>query len=106
MAKLFGAGDEAPVRYALRKQMAVRLVRRHLTVGDVTREAAESALARADSSFEEADAIYRLTSLATFDDRFVIPPAQREMALEMLEDPMEHKQSAGFGFRTAPRGGA
>ncbi len=40
----------------------------------------------------EAEEIYRLTSLCTFDDRFVIPPMHREEAIEMLEDPMEHKQ--------------
>jgi nitrate reductase beta subunit len=106
MAKIFGAGDEAPLRYALRKQMAVRVARRHLTVGDVTKADADRALAQADSTWEEADAIYRLTALATFDERFVIPPSQREMAMELMEDPHEHRQSAGFGFRAAPSRGA
>ena len=62
-------------------------------------------LRQADSTPEEADAIYRLTSLCTFEDRFVIPPAQREEALEMLEDPHEHRQGAGFGFLAGPRRG-
>ena len=38
--------------------------------------------------------------------QFVIPPAQREMAIEALEDPLTWKQSAGFGFRAAPARGA
>jgi nitrate reductase beta subunit len=74
-------------------------------VGDVTPEVAERMLAEAGSSAEEAEAIYRLTSLCTFDDRFVIPPMHREEAIEMLEDPLEHKQNAGFGFLTGPKRG-
>ena len=105
LAKLFGAGHEGHVRYALRKQKAVRIYRRSLTVGDVDQATAERALREADCSVEEAEAIYRLTSLCTFDDRFVIPPMHREEALEMLEDPQETKQSTGFGFVTGPRRG-
>jgi nitrate reductase beta subunit len=105
LASLFGAGQEGPVRYALKKQMAVRLYRRAVTVGDVTREEAAKALAAADSSEEEAEAIYRLTSLCTFEDRFVIPPMHREEAIEMLEDPLQHKASVGFGFVQGPRRG-
>ena len=45
------------------------------------------ARARPTARPSEADAIYKLSALATFDDRFVIPPFQREMAIEMLEDP-------------------
>ena len=105
LANLFVAGHEAKVRYALRKQKAVRWYRRALTVGDVTMEIAERMLREADCSPEEAEAIYRLTSLCTFEDRFVIPPMHREEALQALEDPLEHKQGAGFGFISAPRRG-
>ncbi|MBK5293611.1 MAG: nitrate reductase subunit beta, partial [Acidobacteriia bacterium] len=87
LANLFGAGHEGKVRYALRKQKAVRWLRRALTVGDVDMATAEAMLREADSSAEEADAIYRLTSLCTFEDRFVIPPAHREEAIEMMRDP-------------------
>ncbi len=105
LANLFGAGHEAKVRYALRKQKAVRWYRRSLTVGDVPMEVAMRMLAEADCTPEEAESIYRLTSLCTFEDRFVIPPAHREEAIQMLEDPMEHKQSVGFGFLSKPRRG-
>ena len=105
LANLFGAGNEGPVRYALRKQKAVRWYRRMLTVGDVDAETAARMLREADCTPEEADAIYKLTSLCTFDDRFVIPPMHREEAIEMLEDPQEHKQGAGFGFITRPKRG-
>jgi nitrate reductase beta subunit len=62
-------------------------------------------LREADCPVEEAHAIYKLTSLCTFEDRFVIPPAHREEALEMLEDPHERRQNAGFGFLAGPRRG-
>ncbi len=102
LANLFGAGHEAKVRYALRKQKAVRWYRRALSVGDVEMATAERMLREADCSPEEAEAIYRLTSLSTFAERFVIPPAHREEAIEMLQDPREHQTGAGFGFLTGP----
>jgi nitrate reductase beta subunit len=105
LAKLMGCGQENKVRYALRKQKAVRWYRRALTVGDVTMEVANRMLAEADCSIEEAEAIYQLTSLCTFDDRFVIPPMHREEALEMMRDPLEHKASTGFGFVSGPQRG-
>lgn len=103
LASLFGAGDETGVRYALRKQKAVRWYRRAVTVGDVSMEVAGRTLREADCSPEEAEAIYRLTSLCTFDDRFVIPPMHREEAIAMIDDPQEYKQMAGFGFLSGPR---
>ena len=83
----------------------MRWYRRALTVGDVTMEVASRMLAEADCSPEEAEAIYQLTSLCTFEDRFVIPPMHREEALQMMEDPREHQANAGFGFISAPHRG-
>jgi nitrate reductase beta subunit len=105
LANLFGAGQEDKVRYALRKQKAVRWYRRAVTVGDIDMATAERMLGEADSSPAEAEAIYRLTSLCTFEERFVIPPMHREQAIEMLEDPLAHKQGVGFGFIEGPRRG-
>ncbi len=62
-------------------------------------------LRAADCTAEEAEEIYKLTALCTFEDRFVIPPSHREEALEMLEDPHDHRQAAGFGFLSGPRRG-
>ena len=107
MASLFGAGNEAPVRYALRKQMAVRLYRRFVSTGDVPEKDVEQALAAAGTNRVEAEAIYQLTSLASFDQRFVIPPMHREEALEMLHDDTQTaKGSSGIGFRRPPSRGA
>jgi nitrate reductase beta subunit len=105
LANLFGAGHEGKLRYALRKQKAVRLYRRAITVGDVAAETAARALREANCSPEEAEEIYRLTSLCTFEDRFVIPPMHREEAIQMMEDPHGHRQSVGFGFTSGPRRG-
>jgi len=105
LANLFGAGHEGKLRYALHKQKAVRLYRRAITVGDVDAETAARALREANSSPEEAEEIYRLTSLCTFEERFVIPPMHREEAIQMLEDPHGHRQSVGFGFTAGPRRG-
>ncbi|MEE9457579.1 MAG: nitrate reductase subunit beta [bacterium] len=104
-ARLFGGGEEGWVRYALRKQKAVRWYRRALTVGDVELAAARRRLREAGCSEEEAEAIYRLTALPTAEDRFVIPPAARETAIESLEDPQRRKQETGFGFMEKPKRG-
>jgi nitrate reductase beta subunit len=105
LAALLGAGNSGMVSYALRKQMAVRHYRRSLTVGDVDAEVVDRMLREADCSRDEAEAIYRLTALCDENDRFVIPPAHREEAIEMMKDPLEHKQSVGFGFLNGPKRG-
>ncbi len=105
LANLLGTGNESKVRYALKKLKATRWYRRAVTVGDVDMETARRMLSEADCSPEEADAIYRLSALNTVDERFVIPPAHREEAVESTEDPMDRKKSAGFGFLAAPKRG-
>jgi nitrate reductase beta subunit len=105
LAKLFGAGHDGKVRYALKKQKAVRMYRRMMTVGDVDKEIVERMLREADTTAAEADAIYRLTALCNWEDRFVIPPAHREEAIEMMREPHEHKQAVGFGFLSGPKRG-
>jgi nitrate reductase beta subunit len=106
MANLFSAGETAPVADRLRKLMAVRLHRRQQTVGDLQQDAVATALENAGLTPESAERIYYLTSLARFDDRFVIPPAHREQATELLDFTGDVKGSTGFGFkgRTATRG--
>lgn len=102
LGNLFGAGHQGKVLYALKKQKAVRTYRRALTVGDIPMSVAEKMLTETNCSKEEAESIYKLTSLCTFDDRFVIPPMHREEAIEMMKDPHEHRQSVGFGFIEKP----
>jgi nitrate reductase / nitrite oxidoreductase, beta subunit len=107
MASLFSAGSVSHVRYALRKQLAVRHLRRMITAGDLPEEAVDKILAEADTTKEEADEIYRLTSLSTFDERFKIPAMHREQSIEMLDDDtLDSKGLSGFGFRQPPKRGA
>jgi nitrate reductase beta subunit len=107
MARLFSAGNIDPVRYALKKQYAIRLFKRWQTVGDIDQSTARRALDQVGTSEEEAEQIYRLTSLPTMDDRFVIPPSHREEAMQMLNDDMlAEKGEAGMGFHERPVRGA
>ncbi len=106
MANLFSAGDTTAVADRLKKLMAVRLYRRLATVGDVPKETVKAALADTSLSERTAEDIYYLTSLAKFDDRFVIPAAHREQAIEMIEFTGDVQGSTGFGFKvgSAERG--
>ena len=106
MANLFSAGDTEMVRKRIMKLMAVRVYRRWKTVGDISEERATQTLQDAGLTAEMAEDIYYLTSLAKFDDRFVIPAAHREQAMEMMEFTGDKKGSTGFGFKegTAQRG--
>ncbi|MCC7344062.1 MAG: nitrate reductase subunit beta [Deltaproteobacteria bacterium] len=101
LASLFTAGNEGQIREVLKKMMAVRLYRREETVGDLGAEAVQKALKETGTSREQAEAIYRLTSLANFEERFVIPPSHREEAIVMLDTEFEKKGTGGFGFRMA-----
>ncbi len=100
LANLFSAGDVEAVKSRLQKLMAIRLHRRRETVGDIDEAAVDKALKNVGLTGRRANAIYYLTSLAKFDDRFVIPPAHREQAIEMLDgDVGAVKGETGFGFK-------
>jgi nitrate reductase beta subunit len=105
MANLFSAGDTAVIYRTLKKLMAVRIHRRSVTVGDIKRETADQSLLECELSPDVADAIFRMTSLAHFSDRFVIPPAHREEAIEMIQDTHTKRGHAGFGFIEKPERG-
>jgi nitrate reductase beta subunit len=105
LAKLFSAGNEQIIEDVYRKLVAVRVYMRAHTVGDTSPEETEQALAQGNTTATEAEAIFRLTSLATFDERFVVPPMGRETAIESQFpglDPLSRKASTGFGFRESP----
>jgi len=99
LARLFSAGDESIIKEKLQKLMSIRLYRRWKTVGDISYEKAKQAINHVGFSEEDVDAVYYLTSLAKFDDRFVIPAAHREQAIEMLEFTGDAKGSTGFGVK-------
>jgi nitrate reductase beta subunit len=98
MAGLFGTGSEEKIIEVLKKQLAVRVHRRHVTVGDVDEKLSNQTLNEVSLTPEIADDIYKLTSLAKFDERFNIPPSHREQAMEMIEYAGDSKGSTGFGL--------
>ncbi|MBI2940196.1 MAG: nitrate reductase subunit beta, partial [Chloroflexi bacterium] len=102
MASLFSAGNQDVVAAVYRKLIAVRIFMRSQRVKDVPEADVQQALALANATPAEVEAIFRLTSLPTFEERFVVPPMAREMAIEQTLDPYTHKPEAGFGVRQAP----
>lgn len=102
LASLFSAGNEEVIKNVLKKLMAVRLHRRAETVGDLPDSESKNAMKEVMIDKETADDIFRLTSLPLFDQRFVIPPAHREEAIEMLENTADVKGNSGFGFIERP----
>jgi nitrate reductase beta subunit len=103
LTSLFGSGNQEVVRQALLKLVAVRVFRRGETVGDVKPSVVEKVLATADCPRAEAEAIFRLTSLASAPERHAIPPYQREGPIEEAGDPQLHRGETGLGSRRAPR---
>jgi len=102
LASLFAGGNEAVVRAVYKKLLAVRTYMRAKQVGDVDEARLVQALRDGQTSAEEAEAIFRLTSMPTFEERFVLPPLARERAVEAVVDPHARKQEGGFGQRKPP----
>lgn len=105
LASLFSNGDTEKISRIYEKLLSVKLHRRASTVGDIQEEQLKNAEGKTKIGQETADAIFRLTSLATFEERFVIPPAHREESIEMLEATADAKGETGFGFKLRPKRG-
>ena len=99
LAGLFSAGNEDVLRAAYAKLVAVRLHRRARQVGDVPPEKAAAALAETGLDEAAADAIHRLTALASMDERIVVPPLGREAQTEPGAEP-QPQFAAGLGLTT------
>lgn len=100
LANLLGGGNENVVTESLKKQMAVRMYWRQKRVGDVGEGAVKSALSACGLTADEAEEIYRLVSLASFEERFVIPDTHREDKSTI--DPRlmyEKRGTIGFGAK-------
>jgi nitrate reductase beta subunit len=105
LSSLFTAGNDEKVIDVFKKLHAVRVSRRDTTVKDVTEKQLNTVMSEANMDVHTANEIFRLTSLATFEERFVIPAAHREEAIEMLENTGDYKGSTGFGFKEKPARG-
>ncbi|HEX7057015.1 MAG TPA: nitrate reductase subunit beta [Bacilli bacterium] len=110
MASLFSAGNVPLIEDVYRKLMAVRIFMRSQEVDEYSDDKVQAALKRANMTAEEAEAIHKLTSLPTFEDRFVLPPYQRESEhagnpFESMLDPLSRRGETGFGFSLVPKRG-
>jgi len=103
LANLFSAGNELVVEEILRKLLAVRIYMRRKTVHGQVDDDALEVLSRANLNEYQALAIYKLTTIPTIEDRFVLPPYQREMSIEAGTDPLAHKGETGFGYIQPPK---
>ncbi|AEB12578.1 nitrate reductase subunit beta [Marinithermus hydrothermalis] len=105
LANLFAAGDAERIRRILRKMLAVRIYKRRESVDGAVDAATLELVREAGLSPEAVEAIYRLTTQPTLEERFVLPPYHREQAIEAWNDPLEHKGTTGLGFLQPPKRG-
>ncbi|MBI2996595.1 MAG: nitrate reductase subunit beta [Candidatus Melainabacteria bacterium] len=104
LAKLFSAGNEEIITYALKKMMAVRYFKRMQQLGDLDNGKVYEIMREAYLTENEAEEIYKITSLATVNERFVLPPIQREEAM-VTKEPEVCKGCTGYGEIKEPRRG-
>ena len=79
--------------------MAVRLYKRSQNVKDIEPEEVARALEETHTTPEQAEEIYKLTSLPSVKEQFVIPPMMRE---KTPEDPFTRRAKTGVGFKIRP----
>ena len=83
LSNLLSAGDEKPVRLALKRLAAVRQYMRSIRVEEsIDAEVLDSV----GLTLEEAQAIYRLLAIAKYDERFVVPTVSRTDGKELYKD--------------------
>ncbi|RZV54212.1 MAG: nitrate reductase subunit beta, partial [Pseudomonadales bacterium] len=90
LANMLTAGDEVPVRLALKRLLAMRAYKRSELVEGVDEYAV---LEEVGLSREQVEEMYRYLAIANYEDRFVIPTAHREQALKYAQD-----EANGCGF--------
>jgi nitrate reductase / nitrite oxidoreductase, beta subunit len=105
MAHLFAAGNMEMITAVYRKLMAVRIYNRAQTVGDISQEKALAVVQEAATDPEEIAAIFHLTAIAGYDQRFVIPPFSREAAIGLVQITQVRQEGGGMGFLREPRRG-
>ncbi|WP_460071623.1 nitrate reductase subunit beta [Streptomyces sp. YKOK-I1] len=98
LARLFTAGDPAPVDAVLRRLAAMRSYMRDINLGREPDAAIPEAVGMGEEQMYD---MYRLLALAKYDERYVIPPAHAEQAhrLEELatECSLDYEGGPGMG---------
>ena len=92
LANLFTAGDEAPVKLALKRLLAMRAYKRAETVDG---KSDLQVLEDVGLSESQAKEMYRYLAIANYEDRYVIPSAHRE---EAMSDAFAERGGCGFTF--------
>jgi nitrate reductase beta subunit len=82
LARLFTAGDPAPVDAVLRRLAAMRAYMRDINLG---RQPNNDIPAKVGMTGEKVYDMYRLLALAKYDERYVIPSAHAEQAHSLEE---------------------
>ena len=91
LANLLTAGDEAPVKRALERMLAMRA---YMRARHVEKREAADVLKQVELSAAQVEEMYRYMAIANYEDRFVIPTTHREHA----EDAYDLRGSCGFSF--------
>ncbi len=98
LANLLAAGDEHVIRRVLMRLAAMRSYMRAQTVEGARDEQLAGAVGMTGEQIEE---MYRLLAIARYEDRFVIPPAHRELAEQLSQ---EQQGACGLDFPGGPGG--
>lgn len=92
LANMLTAGDQAPVRLALKRLLAMRAYKR---AEHVEGEEDLAVLDEVGLSVQQVEEMYRYLAIANYEDRFVIPTAHREQALKYAQ---AEANGCGFSF--------
>ncbi|MDG9922963.1 MULTISPECIES: nitrate reductase subunit beta [unclassified Pseudomonas] len=92
LANLLTAGDEQPVKLALKRLLAMRAYKRAEQVDGVQDL---EVLRSVGLSVAQCEDMYRYLAIANYEDRFVIPTAHRE---EAMSDAFAERSGCGFSF--------
>jgi nitrate reductase / nitrite oxidoreductase, beta subunit len=82
LANMLSAGDEQPVRTALRRLAAMRRHMRDVSFGGEPDDAVAKTVGLTP---EEVERLFRLLALAKYDERYVIPKTHREVAGDVAD---------------------
>ncbi len=100
LSRLFSAGNERVVTEALERLIALRAYMRAKNVGETPDE---DALRRTGLDAGGVDKLYRLFTVASYDERYAIPSLHREYLDVAPSD--ERRGGRGFGIFARQRGG-
>jgi nitrate reductase beta subunit len=98
LANMLTAGDEAPVRLALKRLLAMRAYKRAQQVDNIELTQVIDDVGLTPLQVED---MYRYLAIANYEDRFVIPTAHRE---EALSDAFAERNGCGFTFGSGCNG--